>query len=101
MFPAIKTAKPEPICAATRKGSLLEAPAHPGLLSLAPPTLRERRHRGLARLGVAVRRRAIFVISEGQRPHPRRSYRPGMGVEDAADDSPIGEHIVIGIRPFA
>jgi hypothetical protein len=36
-----------------------------------PPTLRERRHRGLARRRVAMRRRAIFVIVENQHPHPR------------------------------
>jgi hypothetical protein len=30
-----------------------------------PPTLRERRHRGLARRRVAMRQRAIFVLPEG------------------------------------
>src|SRR5215469_11168559 len=39
---------------------------------LLPLALRERRHRGLACCGIAVRRRAIFVILKGQRPHPRR-----------------------------
>jgi len=39
---------------------------------LPPPTLGERGHRGLARLGVAVRRRAILMMPEDQRPHPRR-----------------------------
>jgi len=34
---------------------------------LPPPTLRERRHRGLARRLVAVRQRAVLVISEGER----------------------------------
>jgi hypothetical protein len=31
-----------------------------------PPALSERRHRGLARRGVAVRQRAIFVLPEGE-----------------------------------
>jgi len=38
------------------------------------PTLRERHHRGLARRLLAVRRRAVFVVLEGERPHPR-AYR--------------------------
>src|SRR5215472_13519550 len=36
---------------------------------LPPPALRERRHRGLARRLVAVRRRVVFVIVENE-PHP-------------------------------
>src|SRR5215471_15474359 len=36
----------------------------PILELLPPPTLRERRHRGLARRLVAVRRRAVFVMLE-------------------------------------
>src|SRR5262249_187986 len=32
------------------------------------------RHCSLARLSIAVRRCAIFVVTEGQRPHPRCSY---------------------------
>src|SRR5262249_27918115 len=35
-------------------------------LLLPPPALRERRHRGLAGRRVAVRQRAIFVLSEGE-----------------------------------
>src|SRR6516162_1079853 len=38
---------------------------------LPPPTFRERLHRGLARRLVAVRRCAVFVLSEGECPHPR------------------------------
>src|SRR5262245_48270583 len=34
-----------------------------------PPTLRERRHRGLAPRLVAARRRAVFVVAERQPPH--------------------------------
>src|SRR5262249_42277535 len=35
------------------------------LQSIPPPALGERRHSGLARRGVAVRRRAIFMLPEG------------------------------------
>ena len=45
--------------------------------------LRERRHRGLARRCIAVRRRAIFVMPKIQCPPPRRN------LEDAADDSAV------------
>jgi hypothetical protein len=44
-------------------------------------TLRERGHRGhrgLARRRVAVRRRSIFMLAKGQRPHPRRTYSRGL-----------------------
>ena len=43
-------------------------------LSLPPPTLRERRHRDLSRRLVAVRRPAVLVLSEGERPQPRRRH---------------------------
>ena len=38
-------------------------------------SFRERRHRGLARRGVPVRRPAVFVVAIGQRPQPWRSNR--------------------------
>jgi hypothetical protein len=65
---------------------------------LPPPALRER---GLARLGIALRRRAVFVVPEGERPHPRRADRRCVGLEDAADDDAVGEHAVVVIVPFA
>jgi hypothetical protein len=65
------------------------------------PAFRERCHRGLARLGIAVRRRVILMVPEGQRPHPRRTYRRCNGVEDAADHSAIAEHIEVNIVPLA
>jgi hypothetical protein len=34
-------------------------------------------------------RRAIPVMAEGQRPHPRVSYRRGVHLEDAADNFAI------------
>jgi hypothetical protein len=39
--------------------------------SFAPPAFRERRRRCLARLGMAVRREAVLVMPERQRPKPR------------------------------
>ena len=66
---------------------------------LPPPALGERRHRGLARRRVAVRRRAIFVVPKIQRPHPTRTYRRRVDLQDAADVSAVGEHIVIVIVP--
>jgi hypothetical protein len=64
------------------------------------PTLRERRHRGLARRLVAVRRRAVLVVPKIQRPHPRRTYRRGGGLYDAADYDVVGKHVVV-IVPLA
>src|SRR6516165_7274542 len=37
------------------------------VLSFLPPTLRERAHRSLARLGIAVRRRAVLMVAEDER----------------------------------
>jgi len=39
-----------------------------------PPTLGECRHCDLACHSAAVSRCAIFVVAEGERSHPRRSY---------------------------
>jgi hypothetical protein len=46
-------------------------------------------------------RRALPVIAEGQGPHPRASYRRGIGLEDTADNFAIGQHVEIVIIPFA
>jgi hypothetical protein len=35
------------------------------------------------------------VLAKGERPHPRRSYGRGGSLHDAADDSAIGENVVI------
>jgi hypothetical protein len=67
------------------------------IVSLPPPTFRERHHCGLARLGItwvatrggsyatrlAVCRRAVLVVPEGERPHPRRSDRRRVHLKDA------------------
>src|SRR5262249_19000914 len=70
------------------------------LACLPPPTLREGRHRGLARRGVAVRRGAVLVMPEGERPHPRRTKGRGVNLEDAADDNAIAEHLEIVVVPL-
>jgi hypothetical protein len=69
--------------------------------SLPPPAFCERRHRGLARLSIAVRRASILVVAEDQRPHPRASYGRRVGLEDAADSGAIGKHVVIVLIPLA
>jgi hypothetical protein len=70
------------------------------LPSFPPPAFGERRHRGLAPRLVAVRRRAVFVVAEGKRPHPWHSDRRGGGVEDAADHDAIGEHVEVVVVPL-
>jgi hypothetical protein len=66
-----------------------------------PPTLGERRHRGLARRGVAVCWRAVFVVPKGYRPHPRVCYGRGVSLEDAPDHPIILEHVEIIFVPLA
>jgi hypothetical protein len=58
--------------------------------SFPSPAFGERRNRGLARGLIAVRRRAVFVIVENQRPHPRRAHRRGSRLHDTADDGTVG-----------
>src|SRR5262245_51834903 len=54
--------------------SALPPKANFPILELLPsPALSERRHRGLARRLVAVRRRAVLMVAKGERPHPRRT----------------------------
>src|SRR5262249_14261890 len=57
----------------------------------------ERGHGGLARRLVAVRRLAVVVVAKGQCPHPRRAYRCGVPLEDAADDNAVVQHVEIVI----
>src|SRR6516164_9480224 len=73
----------------------------PILELLPPPALRERRDRGLARRRVAARWCAVLVMAESERPYPRRAYRRCGGMEDAAADSAIGEHVGVVIWCFA
>ena len=48
-----------------------------------------------------MRRRAVLVLAESERPHPRRAYRRGVHLHDAANDDAIGMHVVIVIVPLA
>src|SRR5262245_43292265 len=59
------------------------------------PALRERRHCSLARRLVAVRRArdATSVVAAG--PHPRTTLRRSRNREDAADDHPVLQHVVV------
>ena len=41
------------------------------------------------------------MVPERERPHPRCSDRRGVGLEDAADNFAVGEHVEIVIIPFA
>jgi len=58
-----------------------------------PPAFCECCHRLLAPRGVAVCRRAIPVITERERPRPRRARRHSSRLHDAADDDAINEHV--------
>ena len=63
------------------------------ILELLPPsTFRECHHGGLARRLVAVRRGAVLVVAESERPHPGRTDWRGVDLEDAADRKP-GDHV--------
>src|SRR5262245_59052892 len=66
-----------------------------------PPGLSERCHRGLARRVVAVRRRAVLVMAESERPHPRRANGRGMHLHDPPDGHAVGEHVEIILVPLA
>src|SRR5262245_25827101 len=68
---------------------------------LPPPTLSERHHCGIARRLIAVCRRAVLVMAEGERPHPRRPDRRGLCFHDAADDDAISEHVKVVVVPLA
>jgi hypothetical protein len=75
------TDQTKPGCAQRRHGPARVLKSKP---LLPPPALRERGHRGLARRRVAVRRSAILVVAEGQRPkrgtppRARRRYLAGL-----------------------
>src|SRR5262245_64734481 len=65
------------------------------------PALSERCHRSLARRLVAVRRCAVFEVAIGQRPKPWRAHGRGGGLEDAADNHAVGNHVVVILAPLA
>ena len=47
------------------------------------------------------RSRAVLVIAERERPHPRRADGRRVHFEDTADDDAVGEHVEVIIVPFA
>jgi hypothetical protein len=67
----------------------------------AAPALSEGRHCRLARHFIAVRGGVILtILNDEDCPHPRRSYRRGVGLENAADNFVVGEHVEIVVIPF-
>src|SRR5262249_46098853 len=48
-------------------------------------------------------RASVFDLrdAESERPHPRRSHRRRVHLEDAADDSAVSEHVEIVVAPLA
>jgi hypothetical protein len=53
-----------------------------------PPAFGERRHRNHARRLVAVRRRAVLMVAESERPHPGRTDWRGVHLHDAVGYRP-------------
>src|SRR5262249_45324060 len=72
-------------------------PVHliPAANSWQRPPLRPRASR------VAVCRCAVFMMTEGQRPHPGTSYRGRVYLQDAPDNGAICQHVEIVILPLA
>jgi hypothetical protein len=60
-----------------------------------PPALDECFHSGFARRRIPVRRRADFMMLEGQRPQRGRVHRRCVGLEDAADDYAAAEYVIV------
>jgi hypothetical protein len=67
-------------------------------LLFAPPAVCECGHSRLARRFIAVGRRTILMVAEGQCPHPRRCSGRRVGLEDAADHCAILHRVkMVGI----
>jgi aromatic ring-opening dioxygenase catalytic subunit (LigB family) len=90
----------QPPRAARRPAAVIRTVAISITLS-SPPTLYERRHRDLSRDLIAVRRRAILVMSEGECPHPLRSDWRRCCFRDAANDDAIGQHVEVVVALLA
>ena len=93
-FQASRVSSLQPPRAARRPAAVIRTVAISITLS-SPPTLCERRHRDLSRDLIAVRRRAILVMSEGECPHPLRSDWRRCCFRDAANDDAIGQHVEV------
>ena len=61
------------------------------------PALRERRHRGVARRLIAVRRGAPLPFSD--RPHQGAALQSNGHQKDAADDNAVFENLVVLLIP--
>jgi hypothetical protein len=48
-----------------------------------------------------VRGRAILVIIERERPHPRHAHWHSGCLHDPADDDAVGEHVEVVVIPLA
>src|SRR5262245_54164902 len=69
-----------------------------GALALLPPTLGERRHRGLARQLIPMCGAAdVAVMAAG--PHPEAVLRGDWYLEDAADNDAVLHHIKVILIP--
>src|SRR5256886_9532448 len=60
-----------------------------------PPTLGECRLCGLARRLIVVSRRPVLMMSEGERPHPWRSHRRRVHLQNAADRNAFSKHVIV------
>src|SRR5215470_11341196 len=68
---------------------------------LPPPTFGERGHGGLARSLITVGWRALLVVAEGKRPHPRHPHRYSGRLHDAPNHDAIAEHVEVIVAPLA
>ena len=87
-------------------GSMLRTNDSRGMRESAPAYSRRQLlanagHGSLPVLGVAVSRRAALLVREDEGPHPWASHGRGVGLEDAADNFGVGEHVEIFVIPFA
>jgi hypothetical protein len=73
----------------------------PGPYSFTSPALRERLHRRLTALDMAVGRPAVLGMAEGEAAEPRILGRRARGLVNAADDCAVAEHVVIIVAPLA
>src|SRR5215475_3194567 len=71
------------------------------IISLPSPGSSERCYRSLARRRIAMGWRAVLVVPEGERPHPRRADRRSMGLIDATDNFAVRQHVEIIVVPLA
>jgi len=83
----------------TRFCGLVSAVGFAGLLLL--PAFAERRHRGLARRLVAVRRRAVLMMPKGERTQPRRALRRCHRLHDPTNHGAVGKHVEVVAVPLA